>query len=106
MSIVKKNKPWTLADSNFAWDMHHAGLPHKTIALKLGRTEKAVEINISKTRVRIRDESINKSWSQGAVADKPKAQVESADITFNGGEMIAAVVGGVIIGSIITYLNL
>lgn len=106
MTITKKNKPWTLADSNFAWDMHNAGKSHKSIAGKLGRTEKAVEINISKTRVRIRDEKLNKAWSQGAVADTPKAQVESAGITFNGGEMIAAVVGGVIIGSIITYLNL
>tara|TARA_R110000868_G_scaffold140558_1_gene356298 strand:- start:274 stop:594 length:321 start_codon:yes stop_codon:yes gene_type:complete len=106
MTIVKKNKPWTLTDSNFAWDMHNAGFPHKTIADKLGRTEKAVEINISKTRVRIRDESINKAWSQGAVADKPKAQVEGAYMTFNGPEMISALVGGVIIGAIITYLYL
>jgi len=103
---TNKNKTWTLTDSNFAWDMHNAGMPHKTIAKKLRRTEKAVEINISKTRVRITDEKLNKAWSQGSVSDKPKAKAKEIDMTFDGVEMILALAAGLFIGSIITYFYL
>jgi|TARA_R110000851_G_C12951275_1_gene553305 hypothetical protein len=55
--MIKKsnhqNQPWSLSDSNYAWDEHKLGRSHKYIARKLGRSEKAVEINISKTRVRL-----------------------------------------------------
>ena len=54
--MIKKsnhqNQPWSLSDSNYAWDEHKLGRSHKYIARKLGRSEKAVEINISKTRIR------------------------------------------------------
>ena len=47
-----QNQAWTLADSNYAWDEHKLGRTYKFIARRLGRSEKAVEINISKTRIR------------------------------------------------------
>jgi hypothetical protein len=46
------NKPWLLADSNWAWDEYKLGRSHKFIARRLGRSEKAIEINLSNTRVR------------------------------------------------------
>tara|TARA_R100001369_G_scaffold27937_3_gene50260 strand:+ start:984 stop:1340 length:357 start_codon:yes stop_codon:yes gene_type:complete len=45
-------KPWSLADSNWAWDEYKLGRSHKYIARKLGRSAKAVEINLSNTRIR------------------------------------------------------
>jgi len=47
-----QNKPWLLADSVWTWNEHKLGRSHKYIARRLGRSEKAIEINLSNTRVR------------------------------------------------------
>ena len=43
-----QNTPWTLVDSNFAWNERNLGRSYKYIARKLGRTEAAVIQNVSK----------------------------------------------------------
>ena len=46
-----QNAPWTLVDSNFAWNKRKLGKSYKYIARKLGRTEVAVIQNVSKRKM-------------------------------------------------------
>jgi hypothetical protein len=46
-----QNAPWTLVDSNFAWNERNLGRSYKYIARKLGRTEAAVIQNVSKRKM-------------------------------------------------------
>jgi|TARA_B110000971_G_scaffold177595_1_gene183300 hypothetical protein len=50
----QQHQPWSKEDSQFAWDYFAKGKSHDWIAKKLGRSVKAVEINISKTRVSLK----------------------------------------------------
>ena len=103
-----RNQVWTLADSNYAWDEHNLGRSHKYIARRLGRSEKAVEINISKTRIRTKtapfklDEvgpAVTKSYADKLVSKnrvKPKKRVAAKkavvapaeSVLVNGGLML------------------
>ena len=46
-----QNSPWTMVDSNFAWNQRNLGKSYKYIARKLGRTEVAVIQNVSKRKM-------------------------------------------------------
>ena len=114
-----QNQAWTLADSNYAWDEHKLGRSHKYIARRLGRSEKAVEINISKTRIRTKtapfklDEvgpAITKSYADKLVSKnrtKPKKKVAAKkavvapaeSVLVNGGLMLTlsvSLAGGIL----------
>jgi hypothetical protein len=113
-----RNQAWTLADSNYAWDEHNLGRSHKYIARRLGRSEKAVEINISKTRIRTKtapfklDEvgpAVTKSYADKLVkknrvkpkkVDAKKAVVAPAEsVLVNGGLMLTlsvSLAGGIL----------
>ena len=114
-----QNQAWTLADSNYAWDEHKLGRSHKYIARRLGRSEKAVEINISKTRIRTKttpfklDEvgpAVTKSYADKLVSKnrvKPKKKVDvkkavvapAEKVLVNGGLMLTlsvSLAGGVL----------
>lgn len=120
-----RNQAWTLADSNYAWDEHNLGRSHKYIARRLGRSEKAVEINISKTRIRTKtapfklDEvgpAVTKSYADKLVkknrvkpkkVDAKKAVVAPAEsVLVNGGLMLTlsvSLAGGVLGAALYHY---
>ena len=120
-----QNQAWTLADSNYAWDEHNLGRSHKYIARRLGRSEKAVEINISKTRIRTKtapfklDEvgpAVTKSYADKLVSKnrtKPKkvaakkAVVAPAEsVLVNGGLMLTlsvSLAGGILGAALYNY---
>ena len=120
-----RNQAWTLADSNYAWDEHNLGRSHKYIARRLGRSEKAVEINISKTRIRTKtapfklDEvgpAVTKSYADKLVSKnrtKPKkvaakkAVVAPAEsVLVNGGLMLTlsvSLAGGILGAALYNY---
>ena len=120
-----RNQAWTLADSNYAWDEHNLGRSHKYIARRLGRSEKAVEINISKTRIRTKtapfklDEvgpAVTKSYADKLVkknrvkpkkVDAKKAVVAPAEsVLVNGGLMLTlsvSLAGGILGAALYNY---
>ncbi len=113
-----RNQAWTLADSNYAWDEHKLGRSHKYIARRLGRSEKAVEINISKTRIRTKtapfkldevgpavtksyaDKLVSKNRTKPKKVDAKKAVVAPAEsVLVNGGLMLTlsvSLAGGIL----------
>ena len=120
-----QNQAWTLADSNYAWDEHKLGRSHKYIARRLGRSEKAVEINISKTRIRTKtapfkldevgpaitksyaDKLVNKNRVKPKKVAAKKAVVAPAEsVLVNGGLMLTlsvSLAGGVLGAAFYNY---
>ena len=120
------NQPWTLSDSNYAWDEHKLGRSYKHIARRLYRSEKSVEINISKTRIRARtkpfklDEvgpAVTKSYAdklvnKNRIKPKKKVAVKKAvlapaeKVLVNGGLMLTlsvSLAGGVLGAALYNY---
>jgi len=98
MTLTKKNKPWTLEDSAYAWDQHVMGRTHKFIARRLSRTEKAIEINLSKTRVNM------KLYSAAAATPVRKPRKTAIKkVRFSITELMAAAICGAALGVLITY---
>ena len=102
----KKNKVWTLTDNNFAWDEYTKGKSHKWIAKKLGRTEKAVEINLSKMRKRLKSNMILSNYNPGTPTAPAAPLRKPKTVTFTVIDMVVAVVGGGALGAIIAGLTL
>jgi len=103
----KQNKTWTLSDSNWAWDEYKLGRSHKYIARKLGRTEAAVSVNLSKTRMRLKTVPFKLDPTPVGPAEVKKIRKAIArKVTFTVGDMIVAAVGGGALGAIIAGLTL
>ena len=53
----QKNNPWTLEDNEWALKQRNLGKKSKYIARKLGRTEAAVQVHLSKMRTKLKASS-------------------------------------------------
>ena len=76
----QKNKPWTEEDNAWAIKQHDLGRTNYYIARKLGRTEVAVQVHLSKMRMKSKKFVISKELWTGTtmvtpVVDKPKRKV-------------------------------
>ena len=73
----QKNKPWTEEDNAWAIKQHDLRRTNYYIAKKIGRTEAAVQVHLSKMRTKSKKFIISKEIWTGTtmvtpVADKPK----------------------------------